>query len=386
MEDAVINQHPPCTFSMDKEPKPNIMNKARLMVFAGQGQPMSLLETHIPDLKSGELLVKNLYTSICGSDLHTYCGLRQEKVPTVLGHEIVGEIIGFSADHPKTDHLGNVLGVGDHVTWSIFSSDPDSVMSKAGMPQKGEKLFKYGHAQVTADDALHGGLSTHCILKPGTAVLRISKEIPLPVAAIINCAVATVAGALRLAGQLKGKTILITGTGLLGMVCAAMCKEAGAQYIHVADLNAERLKQATDFGANETHLLTDSTLSLPAGIDVAFDMSGSADAMENSLNTLAIGGIAVWIGAVFNTRKVKIDAESIVRRLVTIKGLHNYNFEDFVYAVNFIDKNHQVFPFATVVSKEFSLLETNEAFEYAVANKPIRVGIHLDQQTTQSNG
>lgn len=362
------------------------MNKAKLMVFAGQGQPMSLQEQHIPELKSGELLVKNLYTSICGSDLHTYCGLRQEKVPTVLGHEIVGEIIGFSAEHPQTDHLGNPIQIGDHVTWSIFSSDPDSDMSKAGMPQKGAKLFKYGHAQVTADDALHGGLSTHCILKPGTAVLGISKDIPLPVAAIINCAVATVAGALRLAGQLNGKTVLITGTGLLGMVCAAMCKEAGAKYIHVADLNAERLKQATDFGADETHLLTDPSVSLPSGIDVAFDMSGSAEAMENSLNTLAIGGTAVWIGAVFNTRKVQVDAESIVRRLVTIKGLHNYNFEDFVYAVNFIDKNHQVFPFEKVVSKEFSLSETNDAFEYAVAHKPLRVGIHFDPQTTQTNG
>ncbi|WP_316815701.1 zinc-binding dehydrogenase [Pedobacter nyackensis] len=362
------------------------MNKAKIMVFEGQGQPMSLQEQTIPDLKSGEILVKNLYTSICGSDLHTYCGLRQEKVPTVLGHEIVGEIISFSDDHSKTDHLGNKLNVGDRVTWSIFSSDPDSELSKAGMPQKGERLFKYGHAQVTIDDALHGGLSTHCILKPGTAILGISKEVPLPVAAIINCAVATVAGALRLAGNLSQKTILITGSGLLGMVCAAMCKVAGAGFIHIADINPLRLEQASDFGANETHLLTDSSVQLPGGIDVAFDMSGSADAMENSLSALAIGGKAVWIGAVFNTRKVQVDAESIVRRLITIKGLHNYNFEDFVYAVNFISKNHQVFPFEKVVSKEFSLLDTNEAFKYAVANKPLRVGINLDQQTGQSNG
>lgn len=362
------------------------MNKAKLMVFTGQGQAMSLQEQTIPELKTGELLVKNLYTSICGSDLHTYCGLRQEKVPTVLGHEIVGEIIAFSNDQPQLDHLGMQLQAGDHVTWTIFSSDPDSVMSKAGMPQKGEKLFKYGHAQLTADDALHGGLSTHCILKPGTAVLKISKEIPLPVAAIINCAVATVAGALRLAGQITGKTILITGTGLLGMVCAAMCKEAGAKYIHVADLNAERLKQARDFGANETHLLTDPSVKLPAGIDVAFDMSGSADAMENSLAVLAVGGTAVWIGAVFNTRKVQIDAESVVRRLITIKGLHNYNFEDFVCAVDFIGKNHQVFPFEKVVSKEFSLLETNQAFDYALSHKPLRVGINLQQETAKSNG
>lgn len=350
------------------------------MVFEGQGKVMSLKEQIIPALNAGEILIKNRYTSICGSDLHTYCGLRQEKVPTVLGHEIVGEILSFSDDHQQTDYLGNKLNIGDRVTWSIFSSDPDSELAKAGMPQKGTDLFKYGHAQVTANDALHGGLSTHCILKRGTAVLGISKEIPLPVAAIINCAVATVAGGLRLAGNLHNKKVLITGSGLLGMVCAAMCKDAGAKIIHVADLNPQRLEQAHAFAADETHLLTDPTVQLPAGIDVAFDMSGAPDAMERGMLALGIGGTAVWIGAVFNTRKVQVDAESVIRRLIAIKGLHNYNFEDFVYAVDFINRNHQAFPFHEVVSKEFSLSDTNEAFQYAVTHKPLRVGINLTQQ------
>lgn len=353
------------------------MNKARLVAFNGHGQPMEVLTKEIPVLQNGEILIENRYTTLCGSDLHTYCGLRQEKVPTVLGHEIVGEILAFSETHSRKDYLGNVLNIGDRVTWSIFSSDPESAMAKAGMPQKGENLFKYGHAQITADDALHGGLSTHCVLKAGTAVLKISKAIPLPVAAMINCAVATVAGALRLAGDVSGKKVLITGSGLLGMVCAAMCKDAGATSIHVADINAQRLDQAKAFGADEIHLLTDVSSVLPADIDIAFDMSGSADAMENSIKKLAIGGTAIWIGAVFNTRKVQIDAESVVRRLITIKGLHNYNFEDFVYAVNFITKNHQVFPFKKVVSKEFDLSNTGEAFEFAVANKPLRVGINF---------
>ncbi|GAA4200158.1 zinc-binding dehydrogenase [Pedobacter jeongneungensis] len=362
------------------------MDKARIVVFNGHGQPMEVQVKDIPDLRRGEILIKNLYTTLCGSDLHTYCGLRKEKVPTVLGHEIVGEIVGFADGHEEKDYLGNKLNTGDRVTWSIFSSDPESAMSKAGMPQKGENLFKYGHAQITANDALHGGLSTHCILKPGTAVLKISKEVPLPVAAIINCAVATVAGALRLAGDIKKKKVLITGSGLLGMVCAAMCKDAGAGHIHMADINPQRLEQALAFGANETHLLTGASAGLPEGIELAFDMSGSADAMENSLEKLATGGTAIWIGAVFNTRKVQVDAESVVRRLITIKGLHNYNFEDFVYAVNFISKNHQVFPFEKVVSKEFVLLNTNEAFAFAVANKPLRVGINLDQQEALQNG
>ncbi|WP_295712761.1 alcohol dehydrogenase catalytic domain-containing protein [Mucilaginibacter sp.] len=126
---------------------------------------MSMNEQTIPSLKPRAILVKNLYTTICGSDLHTYCGLRKEKVLTVLWHEIVGEIIAFSESHTRRDYLGKALNLGDTVTWSIFSSDHYSPNSKAGMPQKAENLFKYGHALVTNDDTLHGGLATHCIFK-----------------------------------------------------------------------------------------------------------------------------------------------------------------------------------------------------------------------------
>jgi len=355
------------------------MEQANLMVFEEQGIPMHLQKQPIPELNKGEILVKNLFTSICGSDLHTYCGLRQEKVPTVLGHEIVGEIVAFANEYNRLDYVGNALQIGDRVTWSIFSSDPESAMSKAGMPQKGERLFKYGHAQVSENDALHGGLSTHCILKTGTAVMPISKSVPLPVAAIINCAVTTVAGAIRLAGDISQKTILITGCGLLGMVCAAMCKQKGANYIHMADINANRLNLSKAFGADYLHMLDEKPGVLPQGIDIAFDMSGAPEAIEQGLNTLAVGATAVWVGSVFNTRKIQIDAESIVRRLITIKGLHNYNFEDFVTAVNFITDCHHLFPFDQVVTKEFPLSATNDAFGYAVKYKPLRVGINLEQ-------
>lgn len=357
------------------------MEKAKLMVFEGHGILMQLQQHSIPDLKKGEILIRNLYTSICGSDLHTYCGLRQEKVPTVLGHEIVGEILAFAEGHRQLDHVGSRLEVGDRVTWSIFSSDADSEMSKAGMPQKAEGLFKYGHAQVSESEPLHGGLSTHCILKAGTAVMQISREVPLPVAAIINCAVATVAGALRLAGNVKNKSVLITGCGLLGMVCAAMCKQKGAKFVHMADINSSRLNQSTAFGADELHLFKDNEAVLPKNVDINFEMSGSPDAIEQGIDALGIGGIAVWVGAVFNTRKVQLNAESIVRRLVTIKGLHNYNFEDFVAAVDFISQSHQLFPFEQVIGKEFPLANTNEAFEYAVNYKPLRVGINFEPLT-----
>ncbi|KQM67303.1 alcohol dehydrogenase [Pedobacter sp. Leaf216] len=352
------------------------MKNATLIAFNGSGNHLEEMKTAIPELKPGEILVENLYTTICGSDLHTFCGLRTEAVPTVLGHEIVGEIVGFHPEHAQIDYLGNQLKIGDRVTWSIFASNADSDRARAGMPQKSDGLFKYGHATITETDALHGGLSTHCVLKNGTTVLKISKEIPLKVAATINCAVATVAGAVRLSGSLKGKKVLISGVGLLGLVAAAMCSADGAEEVHVADVNAERLQLAQSFGAGNQYLLNENA-QLPNNIDVVFDMSGSPDAMETGLSTLTVGGTAVWIGAVFKAREVKVNAEQIVRNLITIKGLHNYNHEDFTAAVKFIENNYSKFPFEALVSAEFVLAEAEAAFNYAVANKPIRVGINV---------
>ena len=64
-------------------------------VFSGANQPMSLNNIPIPSLKEGEILVKNEYVTLCKSDLHTFCGKRMEKTPTILGHEVVGIIEAF---------------------------------------------------------------------------------------------------------------------------------------------------------------------------------------------------------------------------------------------------------------------------------------------------
>jgi putative phosphonate catabolism associated alcohol dehydrogenase len=361
------------------------MQSANVLIFNGAGRQMELVERELPVVGPDEILVKNRYTTICGSDLHTFCGLRHEETPTILGHEIVGEIVEVGKRHSGHDYDGNTLRAGDLVTWSIFSSDPQSVEAQRGMPQKAPDLFKYGHAQVTKLDTFHGGLAEYCILKKNTTILKIPDGVPLDVAATINCAMATVSGALRLAGELKGKRVMITGLGLLGVVCAAMCKDAGASEVFTADINGDRLLQSLDFGADATFLLkhpnlTDNAEIQPGGpvnIDIAFDMSGAPEAMETGLASLAVGGTAVWIGAVFHARNVMIDAEQVVRKLVTIKGLHNYNYQDFAYAVDFIGRNHNRFPFDTIVGKEFGLAEAQQAFEYALEYKPLRVGIRF---------
>lgn len=358
----------------------------KLALFQGPGTRLDIRKFDIRELLPGEVLVKNEYTTLCGSDLHTFCGLRQEPCPTVLGHEIVGRVVGLHPSHPGFDLGGKEIRPGDLVTWTVFSSNPQSPNSLRGIPQKGEDLYKYGHVRAEGTEVFHGGLAEYCILKANTGILRLPEELPLPIAATLNCSIATVAGALRMAGDVKSKTVLITGMGHLGITCAAMCREAGAEWIAAADIADKRLDEALSFGADEVFNMNGHTTQTRKalqgktngkGIDVVFDMSGSPDAMEFGLETLGIGGCAVWIGAVFNTRRVQIDPEKIIRKLITIKGLHNYNFTDFMDAFGFLEQHWKKYPFGSVVEKEFTLDAVNEAFEYAVTHRPLRVGVRM---------
>jgi putative phosphonate catabolism associated alcohol dehydrogenase len=360
------------------------MTFSKTAVFHGVERPLELVEVKIPPLESQQWLIRNELTTLCRSDLTTYCGKRIEPTPTILGHEIVGRIEAFGPNTPRCDLRGSELRVGDRVTWAIFASDPASDMARRGMPQKAAVRFKYGHEPLTEQSTLHGGLSQFTILRPHTPILKMDERVPVQVAAIVNCAVATVAGALRMAGEIRGRRVLVSGAGMLGVIACAMTREAGASCVAAIDVNPDRIEIAKAFGADATVLIPreeeafqSCDLSSVKGMDVVLEMSGVPSAMERTTDTLQIGGVAVWIGAVAKARRVSIDSEHIVRNLISIRGLHNYNTEDFVRAVEFTETHHTHYPVRDLVHDLFTLDQVNEAFEYAINMNPYRVGVHL---------
>jgi putative phosphonate catabolism associated alcohol dehydrogenase len=361
----------------------------KAVLFNGQGHPFELITRSLRPLEPGEILVKVLYTTLCGSDIHTYCGRRIEPAQVVLGHEIAGDILAIEESHPGTDFRGEKIKAGDRITWSIFASAADVVPPRPDMPQKSANLFKYGHTLAVGNDVFNGGLADYCILRPNTALIKISPAIPLKVAATISCAHSTTMGALRMAGEVSGKKVIVYGLGLLGLSCVAMCKEAGASWIGVVDNNPDRLAWGVRFGADvvrgtdalqEEGALKQTDAEQPSWpeADIVFDMTGDPVAMQQGLDALAVGGCAVWIGAVYPAKPVAVDAQKVVRKLLQIKGLHNYNYQDFVNATSFIEDNYTKYPFEELTEKEFGLEQIQEAFEFADRQKPVRVGIHIN--------
>jgi len=169
----------------------------------------------------------------------------------------------------------------------------------------------------------------------------------------------------------------------LGIVACAMCKVRGAKTILALDINNERLKIAKKFGADNTAIPDEMEIqeTIAPGSSKIYDMilefSGIPSSIEQTLDYMAIGGTAVWIGATFPARSTRIDAENLVRNIHTIKGLHNYNEDDLVSAVDFMENHHDNFPFLNLIHNQFTLHEANEAFHYAISANPYRVGITI---------
>ena len=359
---------------------------SRAMVFHATGRPLELRTFPLPRLKEGEVLVRTTCCTLCGSDVHTFEGRRSTPLPTILGHEIIGRVAELPPGGEVCDHDGDPLSVGDRVTWSVAASCGGCFFCNDGLPQKCERLFKYGHERIVDRHPLSGGLADHCHLAPGTAIIRLPSTLSEAVACPANCATATVAAAMRYAEDCAGRSVLIQGAGMLGLTAAAMADSAGARQIIVCDTVPERLPRAKRFGATRTVCVSDDDGQLRAtvneatssrGVDVAIDVSGAPAAIEAGIGLLRVGGRYVWVGAVFPARPVAIFAETVVRKILTIRGVHNYGPQDLSKAVRFLNDNHRRFPFEELVADTFPLEDADAAFRHAADSGALRVAVTM---------
>jgi alcohol dehydrogenase len=355
---------------------------ARAVVFSGPGHPLDVVPFSVPDPGPGELLVRTTLCTLCRSDLHTHAGRRTEPVPTVLGHEVVGRIEAFGPGHPSTDAGGRPARTGDRVTWSITTGCGTCYFCRADLPQKCSRLVKFGHRPIDGGPPVGGGLSESVVLPPGTVWYRVPDEIDDAVAAPANCSTATAAGLVRHAGDVSGRTVLILGAGVLGVTTAAMARTAGAATVLVAEPIPDLRERARLFGATDTVSsdLDDVARAVAAatdgrGADVVVELAGTAASARTALGTARVGGTVLLAGTVAPTPAVPLDPEAVVRRMLTIRGVHNYHPRDLESALSFLAGPGRAFPFDRLVVARYPLAEAERAFATAHTSPGYRIAV-----------
>lgn len=352
----------------------------RAAVFHQPGRDLELVDFDPPQLRSGEALVRIDCCTLCGSDMHSVLGNRSVATPTVLGHEIVGRVVELPSEGRPVDHTGAEISIGDRIVWSISASCGECDRCERGIPHKCRNVFKYGHESTDSGPPLSGGLAEFCHVRAGGLIVRLDDTLPDNVVAPATCATATVYEAIQAAcaespsSSLTDTGVLIMGAGMLGLTAAAMCRWLGAKRVIVCDVDEQRLDRAAEFGATDViHGTVQGRASLEVGVVV--EMSGSSTAVEQSLAHLDVGGVLVLVGSVSPSPSVPLDPEQVVRRLLRIRGVHNYNPQSLVGAVQFLAETHDQYPFASLVARDFGLDQVNEAFEFARTQRPCRVAI-----------
>ena len=363
--------------------KSRMHSTARVALFHGVGQPFEISKQPIYIPSEENVLVQVMLATICGSDLHTIAGRRSVSLPCALGHEAIGVV---AAPTKLRDAYGRNLSEGDRITWSIGASCGGCHNCvKKNLPQKCDRLFKYGHAGGESNVAFSGGFGEYIQLRPGTAIYRLPADLTEREAVPLNCAFATVLDGLKAVGVKAGDNAVVQGAGMLGIYAACYLRENGCESVTVIDYQEDRLQMALRFGATHIFNLTDTTaeevgyaiqeITSRNGADLVLEVSGASAALSNALDWLGFGGRCLTLGFVYPGADVRLDAQKVVTKCLTIRGLHNYHPSALGEAIWFVEEKRDRYPFDTLVGATYPLREINAAFERAQQGDLIRVAV-----------
>lgn len=267
----------------------------RGVIFDGK-QTQVVDDLEIRDPGPGEVLVAISAAGLCHSDLSVVDGTIPFPVPVVLGHEGAGvvEAVGVGVTHVQP---------GDHVSLSTLANcgtcaecdrgRPTMCRKAIGMPQRpftraGQSLYQFASNSAFAERTL---------VKAVQAV-RIPEDIPLTSAALIGCGVLTGVGAvLNRARVDRGDSVVVIGTGGIGLNVIQGARIAGALTVVAVDSNPAKEGVARRFGA--THFLSSTEgvrEVLPTGADHAFECVGRVELVRQAIDLLDRHGQAVLLG------------------------------------------------------------------------------------------
>jgi threonine 3-dehydrogenase len=325
----------------------------RALVKATSAPGLTMQEVPRPKIGPTEVLIKVRKAAICGTDIHIFnwddWSRRTVKIPTVVGHEFMGEIaeIGSEVDGFA---LGDRVSGEGHVTCGHCRN------CRAG---------KRHLCRNTIGIGIHrDGAFADYLTMPAVNVFRIPTSVPDEIAAFFDPLGNAVHTALSF--DLTGEDVLITGAGPIGCMAAAIARHVGARFVVVTDVNDYRLELARKMGATRAinvnrATITDTMteLGMTEGFDVGMEMSGNGAALRQLLQTINHGGRVAILG--IPPAEVSIDWSQVIFKGLILKGIYGREmFETWYKMASMLTSGLDVSP---VLTHRFPADRYLDAFE-----------------------
>lgn len=289
-------------------------NKMKALVKKYAKPGLWLEEVDIPQVGDFDVLIKMKKTAICGTDLHIYNWDEWSQatipVPMTVGHEFVGEIV----------EIGK--GVTGYKVGDLVSGEGHIVCGHCRNCLAGRRHLCKNTLGVGVNRT---GIFAEYASIPESNVWLCDPSIPEEILSIFDPL--GNAAHTALSYDLLGEDVLITGAGPIGMMAAAIAKQAGARHIVVTDINDYRLELAKKMGATRVmnpmkEKLRDvmKELNMKEGFDVGLEMSGNASAFGDMIDCMFHGGKIAMLG--IQGPDTRVDWNKVVFNGLKIKGIY----------------------------------------------------------------
>lgn len=344
--------------------------------------------------KANEVLVRIVASGICHSDATVVDGSLPLSFPAVLGHEGAGIVEKIGANVTTVEP-------GDHVVLG-FAYCGHCDHCKQGLPAACVDFVKLNNSGIMKDGTtpLHQGkqdlsnffgqssFGTYSIADENNLV-KVPKDIDLRLLGPLGCGLMTGSGTVLNNLEPKaGSSIVVFGTGAVGLAALMAGNIANCDKIIAVDLHDSRLELAKELGA--THTINSKNIDVieaikeitdGKGADYAVDTTGVPVVIENALRSLAIKGKLATLAV--SPKNISISPTfDLVIFSRTIVGVIEGDAVPQIYIpelINFYKKGK--FPFDKLV-KFYKFEEINEAFEDSENGTTIKPIIVLDESYT----
>ncbi len=314
---------------------------------------------------AGEVQIKVAYCGICGTDVHIYHGMMDQRVamPQTIGHEMSGEIsaLGEGVSHLK---------IGDKVVVRPLDNRGE-LPSDKGISHICKNLKFIG---IDSPGAMQQYWNV-----PAFTIHKLQESTDLKLAALIE-PLAVACHDVRLSGLTAGETAVVLGGGPIGMLVAFVAKSQGAQVI-ISEVNPVRINMAKSWGFDVVSPVETDLVAYVDGntegrlADVVFEVAGVQPALDVMTEVAGIRGRIVMVAIHGQPKPVSLF--KFFWKELKLIGARVYEPEDYETAIDLITKNE--LPFAELITDVQPLSKIQNAFEQNDLN-PNGMKVMLDCQ------